>query len=130
MLKLACCLILSAAGLLTGGCQCFQSSQNTADAQNKKEVDGIQKKLNDALNPRAAIPSVREYALEKMEDLTDAEEKTITTTEPKISANYEQTEYSYVWKVDDHKKKFIEVLTTPAPFMPIGAFRVNRTYYP
>jgi len=122
------CLLLLLAGLTLAGCQSTKPS--AAETQNRQAIAGIQKQLDDAQNPHAAVPAIREYVLEKMEDLTDAEEQIINSTEPKISANYEQTEYSFVWKVDAKKKKYVEVLTSPAPFMPLGSYRVNRTYYP
>jgi len=116
-------MLLGAVVILSAGCQSAQSEAA------QKEKDAIGKKITDARNPRMAVAKMREYVLEKMDDLTEAEEKVITSTEPKIACNYDQTEYSFVWKVDNHKAH-VEVLATPAPFIPLGAYRVSRTYYP
>lgn len=79
-------------------------------------------------NPESAIPKVREYASEKLSDITNQELELISREKPVIRHNYDGTEYSFVWKNKEGQN--IEVLTTPPPCEPIAVYRVRRVYYP
>ncbi len=120
---------LASAVVLTGfGFGCNTGELSSEDKDNIMFGKKIEKEIEDSRNPFAQLTKIRKYAIEKLDDETDKESDIINKQKPKISANYENTEYSFVWKVGDNY--MIEVVTTPAPFEPIAVYRVKRVFYP
>jgi hypothetical protein len=124
-------LMLPLIVLLIGGvCGCNSSETNSINSEEVRAFDKqLAKKLQSITDPRIAIPQVREYALEKLYDITDKERDFIAKNLPVISHNYSSMEYSFVWHPKG-EKKIIEVITTPPPCDPIAVYRVSRVYYP
>jgi hypothetical protein len=78
-------------------------------------------------DPRTFVAEMREYALERLDDLSDKEKQIITTTTPEIEDNYDKTQFSFAWKVSEDY--YIEVLSTPPPCIPMTAFRTRQVKY-
>ena len=78
-------------------------------------------------DPRTFVDEMRGFALERLDDLSDKETQIINTNPPEIESNYDQTQFSFAWKVsEDH---YIEVLSTPPPCIPMTAFRTRQVKY-
>ncbi len=122
-------VVLASAVILAGaGFGCNTGELSSEDKDNIMFGKKIEKEIEASRNPFAELTKIRKYAIEKLDDETDKETDIINKQRPKISGNYENTEYSFVWKVG--KNYSIEVVTTPAPFEPIGVYRVKRVFYP
>jgi hypothetical protein len=78
-------------------------------------------------DPRTFVDEMRRYALEKLVDLSNKEAQIINTNTPEINSNYDETQFSFAWKVSEDY--YIEVLSTPAPCIPISAFRTKQVKY-
>lgn len=111
------------AGIFAVGC-----NSNKADQEQEQGIREIRQKIANARNPDYAVTAIRKYALEKMDNLSDQEFDIVSKQKPVIDSNYDQTQYSFSWKIEEHH--FIEVLTTPEPFIPIDVMRVKRVFYP
>lgn len=111
------------AGMFAVGC-----NSNKTDQEQERGIREISRKIANARNPDYAVTAIRKYALEKMDDLSDREANIISSQKPAIDSNYDQTQYSFSWKIEENH--LIEVLTTPEPFIPIDVMRVKRVYYP
>lgn len=120
-----CLLALVALGgcLISGGCYSGEDDSHLVSFQKKIEQD-----IKKSHDPNLAIPKIRKYALEKLHDLTDDEADFIEDNKPIINSNYDDTEFSFVWKLKKHY--LIEVVTMPGPFIPIAVYRTRRTIYP
>jgi len=70
---------------------------------------------------------MRSFALEKVDDLSDSERQALTVLHPEITSNYDQTQLSFAWKVSEGS--YIEVLSTPAPCIPMTAFRTSQVKF-
>lgn len=127
--------------LLPGAC--YSPEQRFADNQAKQmnkemrdqqiaTVAGIKrdidKKFRDMTDPRSSVNRVRNFALQRLHDVTDEEQKIISEQLPVIGKKYDESEYSFTWKNPGHKS--IEVVTSPPPCEPIAVYRVNRVFYP
>lgn len=76
---------------------------------------------------REMVPSIREYALANIPDLTDREREFIRETEPGIGhANY--TIYYYTWRNSEGKALFsVEAFPPSCGFEPTRANRVSES---
>lgn len=108
--------------LMMNGC----SSQPSASEQ---FAEDMKSKFAEMQDPRFSVEKMREFAFEKLSDLTDEESEYISKNNPAITSNYEQSEYAFTWTKKPGEGG-IEVLSTPPPCEPIAAFRVTRAYYP
>jgi len=74
---------------------------------------------------KSLVPSIREYAMSTLQNLSEEERDFITQTEPVIGhANY--MIYYYWWKNKDGKTLFCVESTSPsAGLEPMAAYRVN-----
>jgi hypothetical protein len=78
-------------------------------------------------DPRTFVDEMRRYALEKFDGLSDKEAQIITTNPPEINRNYDETQFSFAWRVSEDY--YIEVLSTPPPCSPIIVFRTRQVKY-
>ncbi len=74
------------------------------------------------------VPQIKQFAVEKIVDLSEAEKKFIIENKPEIAYNDEDMMYSFVWRFKD--KEILEVLATPPPCKPIEAYKTTKVYYP
>ncbi len=120
-------LVVAAAALplAFAGCQ-------SNDAATQKEMDDLSKKITREIkerhDPKFAVATIRKFAVESLNDITDAEEDFIMANEPEITSNFDNSMYAFVWKFEKHR--MIEVLTSDAPFSPLAVYRVSRVYFP
>ena len=78
-------------------------------------------------DPLVFINAMRSFALEKVDDLSDSERQALTVHHPEITTNSDQTQLSFAWKVSEGS--YIEVLSTPAPCIPMTAFRTSQVKF-
>lgn len=116
-------MLIVLAGFCLSGCG---STREEAEAEGF--VRKMKREMEESRDPRFAVKKMRKFAVEKLEDITEEEERIIDTIDPRIGSNYDDSEYSFTWKVGD--EDLIEVVTTPGLFMPIGVYRVKRVFYP
>jgi hypothetical protein len=77
--------------------------------------------------PHTFVGEMRRYTMEKLNDLSENEAQFINTNPPDIGSNFDQTQVSFTWKVSEDY--YIEVLSTPAPCIPISVFRTKEVKY-
>ena len=114
--------IVLTAAVIAAGC----AGKPVQEDQFTKEMKQKFAEMND---PRANVGKIRAYALEKLDNISDAETDLINNKVPIIGRSYDESEYSFTWKGKKGQPS-IEVVTTPTPFEPIAVFRVTRVYYP
>ena len=117
---IVCCFIL----LLVIGCNSSDSSKADSIKNNF-----VLEKMNKAKKPQSHIPSIRQYALNNFDGLSDSEYQLIQTTNPEITSDTNTMEYSFAWKLPDNGG-YIEVLATPPPACyPMAVYRRHRVSF-
>lgn len=110
----------------------FAGCKSSEDDSQKKNIESfgkkIEKDIKNSQDPLFAVPRIKKYASEMLEDITDDEDDFIEANPPEITSNYNGTMYAFVWKFEKHR--MIEVLTSSAPFEPVAVYRVSKVYFP
>jgi hypothetical protein len=114
----------SIAAAVTALCGCTHQPSASEQFQ-----DDMKRKFAELQDPRCSIDKMREFAMEKLTDLSDEESDYLEQHNPAITSNYEQSEYAFTWYIKSAKGG-IEVLSSPPPCEPLAVFRVNHVYYP
>jgi hypothetical protein len=78
-------------------------------------------------DPRTFVDEMRRYALENIDGLSDKEAQIITSNPPEINRNYDETQFSFAWRVSEDY--YIEVLSTPPPCSPTIVLRTRHVKY-
>jgi hypothetical protein len=87
-------------------------------------------KMSADKNPLNHINSIRSYALENFNSLTNEELKLIQNSNPKIYKSSTALEYCFVWFLSNNGG-CLEVVATPPPTCtPVAVFRRDRVYFP
>jgi hypothetical protein len=113
-------LLAAFSTLLLSGCATDEGPvmDDLRSTQQAMEAQGV---------PRTFVGEMRRYAMEKLNDLSESEAQFINTHPPDIASNYDQTQVSFAWKVSEDY--YVEVLSTPAPCIPIRVFRTKEVTY-
>ena len=103
-----------------------QSETNTEHVY----LSAMIQKMSADKNPENHINSIRSYALENFNNLTNEELKLIQYSNPKIYKSSNALEYCFVWSLSNNGG-CLEVVATPPPSCtPVAVFRRDRVYFP
>jgi hypothetical protein len=78
-------------------------------------------------DPITFINTMRNFALDKLEDLSDHERRILVSQPPEITTNAEETQLAFAWKLPE--ASYIEVLSTPPPCIPMTVFRTRQVKF-
>jgi len=115
------------AGLLAAFSTLMLSGCATDESAVINDLKKTQQLMEAQGDPRTFVDEMRRFALEKLDGLSDKEAQIININAAEINRNYDQTQFSFAWKVSEDY--YIEVLSTPPPCIPITVFRTKQVKY-
>ena len=93
----------------------------------REDLARVRLEMKSQGDPLTFINQMRSFALESIDDVSDTERQTLAAHSPEITTNYDQTQLSFAWKVSEGS--YIQVLSTPAPCIPMTAFRTKQVKF-
>ena len=93
----------------------------------REDLTRVRLEMKSQGDPLTFINQMRSFALESIDDVSDTERQTLAAHSPEITTNYDQTQLSFAWKVSEGS--YIQVLSTPAPCIPMTAFRTKQVKF-
>jgi hypothetical protein len=93
----------------------------------REDLARVRLEMKSQSDPLTFINQMRSFALESIDNLSDAERQILAAHPPEITTNHDETQLSFAWKVSSGS--YIEVLSTPAPCIPMTAFRTRQVKF-
>ena len=93
----------------------------------REDLTRVRLEMKSQGDPLTFVNEMRSFALESIDDVSDTERQTLAAHSPEITTNYDQTQLSFAWKVSEGS--YIQVLSTPAPCIPMTAFRTKQVKF-
>jgi hypothetical protein len=93
----------------------------------REDLARVRLEMKSQGDPLTFINQMRSFALESIDDVSDAERQILAAHPPEITTNHDQTQLSFAWKVSEGS--YIQVLSTPAPCIPMTAFRTKQVKF-